>query len=266
MGSLRNHRRPGHNIYRLPPSGRNESFGFMVLRAMLAWSYAVTALAAVDQTWRSAPLDVVTLTYTDGTNRVTVDWGDQGESIERDPVEVREQYQRLLAFIKSPETLAYLQEIKAKADAEETRRGKEHAADWKRSYESDEQSIDLPTVLKASTREEPAPTWVRGMPWDVRQSLLIAMIDARSSTQVAWAENLRRTEPQATIFALGWTTAKDLTRIQRANVTLQLIGINSLGSAKRADAFAADYLVSGLPALIRFPSPDLLSISEGFGQ
>lgn len=235
----------------------------MPLRPVFLWGFCIAAVCGADWTWRSTPLDVTTVRNGDNVVRVNVDWGAQGESIERDPAEVRQQYERLLAWLKSPEMIAFITELKAKADAEETRRAKELTTAWRNAYETAEQVVDLPTVDAMRTRTVAPPAWLRGMPWDVRQALVVAMIDARNPQQVAWATSLRQAEPHATIFALGWTSPKDFTRIQRANATLGMLGVNATTTAKPSADFAADYLVSGLPAVVRFPAIDQMTITEG---
>lgn len=212
--------------------------------------------------WRTTPLDVYTLPYTDGRSRLTVDWGEQGRYLERKPQQVVEEHAHLVSWLTSPEMLAYLNKEQARCEREEEKTGEKAAGQWLDDYQTQGQKVALGVRSALDTRRVPLPVWVTGIPRDMRRLVQVGIFDASDPSQVRWAVAQRTARPEMHLYAVGWTSMEDFAALHKRHPTLSAATVVSTKGGRSAEDWIADYRVAALPAFVCIDGEELV-IEEG---
>ena len=223
---------------------------------------AVSTAVAVDG-YQTTPMQVYTFPYSDGRTRITVDWGTQGETIRRNPVECREQHEGLVRWVKSAEFKAIVERGAEKVADESIAIGTKAAVDLRYRQEHEEQAAGLLRSALPTQRLVSVPTWVQGIPWDLRRILVVGAFDARDADQVRWALSLRTQRPDAQLFAVGWRSQSALEALMKEHPSLKAGCVVSVPGGRSAADWCADYGITSLPAAVEFPDLDHLRLTEG---
>jgi hypothetical protein len=219
------------------------------------------ALAAADD-WRSTPLDVYTMPYTDGRARLTVDWGSQGDHFERKPQQVVDEHHQLVAWLKSPAVLSRLKQEQSRLMVEEQATATRDAAAWKDRFETAGQKVTLGVRSTLGLRHIPLPDWMTGIPGDMRPLVHVGIFDASDPDQVCWAIAQRTAKPELHLFAVGWTSMKAFRDLHLQHPTLSATTVVSVTGGPSAEDWIGHYQVTALPAYVHIAGTQLV-IEEG---
>ena len=215
---------------------------------------------------RQTPLNVASEPF-DGHARIVAEWGTQGDVLRRDPRSVAAQHQELVLWLTSPDAVRQLGAQQQALEGTERQQAVEAAGLWRKAWDSTPQEAGVPAAGARAQRRAPLPAWLRVIQPDLRRLIVVCLIDARSEAQVAWADTLKSTTtPEAQVLALGWESLSDLQRLGVRYPAMQVVPVGgpggSGGGQRSGAAWAADYGVVGLPALVRVDG-DTLVIEEG---
>ncbi|MDA3961205.1 MAG: hypothetical protein PF961_10480 [Planctomycetota bacterium] len=223
---------------------------------------ALLALAvALDAASGAGPAAVSTTGFRD-RERIVANWGHVGPTLRRQPEEVSGQFERLKAYLHSPEVVAMLEAEQKRMVAIEEQLGKQQGDARMARYRTEDQDPGVPRVA-SRTRSIQTPEWIFGIPWDVRKQLVVAAFDARDGVQVAWARRVRALHPTAAINVVGWHSQAALDAVQEETPDLRPMSVVSVPGGASAADWLGDWGIEGLPALVRWTSPEEQVMEEG---
>lgn len=211
---------------------------------------------------RTQPLDVYTLPFSDQQTRLVVDWGSQGDTIERDPQQVVEERRRLRAWLKSPEVIAHFKSLEKDLQAKALPVAQKQAAEWVDRFNTVGQTISLPTKDLQSLRRIPLPAWMNGIPGDMRPLVQVGIFDASNEAHIRWAVNQRTLRPEVHLFAVGWKSMRQFQELHLRHPTLSATTVTTVTGGPSAEDWIGHYGVSALPAFCRIDGSELV-LEEG---
>jgi hypothetical protein len=200
--------------------------------------------------------------FNDDQSRVVVDWGTQGASVERRPLDVDEEMRQIKRWWKSPEVVKKLKEMQAEAVKEETKQANEQVEVWKHDFETVGQSIAVPASAHVTIRRVPLPEWLASTPADYRPLIQVGMFDASDASQVRWAIAQRTSKPQMQLFAVGWKSMQQFFDLHKAHPTLNATTIRTIENGPTAERWVSFYGVTKLPAFVTVDGLELI-LEEG---
>ena len=210
---------------------------------------------------RASPIATNTQPFADGASRLVVDWGERGETLPREPRDVRGEHDQLLVWLQSPDMVAFMSEENRKAVIQERAAATVQAADWLDRFYHEAQVVSLPSIAFTSERQAAIPQWMHAMPIDVRKIVVLGFVDAREQSQVDWALRMRKEKPEMQLFAVGYSSISAIHILNEQYPALQFIPKASYPGSP-VENWIHDFSVEALPATVAV-NGDLLVIHEG---
>lgn len=209
----------------------------------------------------------VSVEQRDNGMHVVCDWGVVSNTLDRTPQDCERDLEELRAYVRSPEFQAWFREQIAQGERVAGEATAQLVKEHEQEYQSAPQEAGLPTRERVDTREVAPSLWQARIPWEVRKTLVLAVIDFRDVRQVEWAVGLARTATLTGLFAVGWNSHAEVDGVIRQFPELaNLVRIRDLSAQDpRASVavWAAGWGIDAVPAQISFPDPTIVRIREG---